>query len=295
MSAALTFGLLVPFALIVLVLLVVVVLVDRRDDLDPEGRRPFAAYVFVVVFLTLFTTLFALAAMVGSLVHIAIGDGGSRQSRGATTTQTFTVNGSTVSGESGGDGVTSSNSTESSSDADDAHIRDAVRAGLLAAAAGGVLFFHLGMARRAAEDPALGAGQARRIYHAYLYAAATLAVIIVVGAATAFGYGIFKVIAPGVASPSGVGERKNALPDLAASGVLVAGAVFIFLYHFRRRPNGGGAAIAALPPAPDAFAPPPEPEPEPEPEPPPPAPAKRPARKAPAAKKTPTRRASRAE
>jgi hypothetical protein len=288
MSAALTFGLLVPFALIVLVLLVVVVLVDRRDDLDPEGRRPFAAYVFVVLFLTLFTTLFALAAMVGSLVHIAIGDGGSRQSRGATTTQTFTVNGSTVTGESGGDGVTSSKSTESSSDADDAHIRDAVRAGLLAAAAGGVLFFHLGMARRVADDPA-GAGPARRIYHAYLYAAMALAVIILVGAATAFGYGIFKVIAPGVASSSGVGERKTALPELATTAVLVAGALLIFLSHFRRRPNGGGP-VAALPPGPDAFAPPPPPEPEPE-----PPPVKRPARKAPAAKKTTTRRTSRAE
>jgi hypothetical protein len=166
-----------------------------------------------------------------------------------------------------------------------------VRAALLAAAAGGVLFFHLGMARRAADDPAIGAGPARRIYHAYLYAATTLAVIVLVGAATAFGYGIFKVIAPGVASPSGVGERKNALPDLAASAVLVAGALFIFLYHFRREPNSGRGAVAALPPAPDAFVPPSEPEAEPE----PPPPAKRPARKAPAAKKTTTRRTSRAE
>jgi len=281
MSSAITFAFLVPFALIVLVLLVVVVLVDRRDDLDPDGRRPFAAYVFVVVFLTLFTTLFALAAMVGSLVHIGVGDDGSRQSRGTTTAPTFTVNGSTATGDSGGDGVTSSDLTESSSDADDAHIRDAVRAGLLAAAAGGVLFFHLGMARRAADDPAVGAGRARRIYHGYLYAATTLAVIILVGAATAFGYGIFKVIAPGVASPSGVGERKNALPDLAATAVLVAGAALIFLSHFRRRPNGGGGAVAALPPAPEPESPPP--------------PVKRPARKAPATKKTTTRRTSRAE
>jgi hypothetical protein len=284
MSAGLTFGFAVPFALILLVLLVVVVLVDRRDDLDPEGRRPFAAYVFVVVFLTLFTTLFALAAMVGSLVHLAIGDG-SRESRGATPTQNFTVNGSTVTSEAGQSGPIE---LRTSSDADDAHIRDAVRAGLLAAAAGGVLFFHLGMTRRAADDPA-GAGPARRIYHAYLYAAMALAVIILVGAATAFGYGIFKVIAPGVASPSGVGERKTALPELATTAVLVAGALLIFLSHFRRRPNGGGP-VAALPPGPDAFAPPPPPEPEPE-----PPPVKRPARKAPAAKKTTTRRTSRAE
>src|SRR5947209_20540790 len=92
MSATLALGFLVPLALIILVLLVVVVLVARRDDLDPEGRRPFAAYVFVVVFLTLFTVLFALASMVGSLVHLAVGDDGAREVRQQATT-TFGVNG----------------------------------------------------------------------------------------------------------------------------------------------------------------------------------------------------------
>src|SRR5438067_6265969 len=142
MSAALTFAFLVPFALIVLVLLVVVVLVDRHDDLDPDGRRPFAAYVFVVVFLTLFTTLFAVAAMVSSLVQLAVDDDGTSQSeRMPSSTQTFTANGSTITTGSG----SSSPSGEialSSHDSDDAHIRDAVRAGLLAATAGAVLVFH---------------------------------------------------------------------------------------------------------------------------------------------------------
>ena len=286
MSAALTFGFAVPFALILLVLLVVVVLVDRRDDLDPEGRRPFAAYVFVVVFLTLFTTLFALAAMVGSLVHLATSDDDTKESQNTPSAETFTAQGPS------GPIVSDPSRDTTLTDADDAHIRDAVRAGLLAAAAGGVLFFHLGMARTAAEDSVARAAPARRVYHAYLYAATTLAVVIVVGAATAFGYGIFKVIAPGVASSSGVGKRTSGLPDLSASAVLIAGAAFIFSYHFRRRPNGVRGAVAALPPAPDAFAPPPAPAPEPEP---PGPPAKRPARKAPAAKKTASRRTRRAE
>ena len=290
MSATLTFAFLVPFALLVLLLLVVVVLVDRRDDLDPEGRRPFAAYVFVVVFLTLFTVLFALASMVGSLVHLAVGDDGGRESRRAPTRETLNITqGASGTVTSGSSDESAPEITLSSRDRDDAHIRDAVRAALLAAAAGGVLFFHLGMARRAAEDPDVGAGRARRVYYAYLYAAMALAVIIVVGAGTGFGYGVFKVIAPGVANPSGVGERKQALPDLAVSLVLLAGAALIFLYHFRRRPTDGTRPVAALPPPPDAFAPPAEPEPGPAPTPP------RPARKAPAAKKTTTRRSNRAE
>ena len=291
-SAALTFAFLVPFALIVLVLLVVVVLVDRHDDLDPEGRRPFAAYVFVVVFLTLFTTLFAVAAMVSSLVHLAVDDDGSSQSdRVSSSTQTFTANGSTITTGSG----SSSPGGEialSSHDSDDAHIRDAVRAGLLAATAGAVLVFHLGMARRVADDSDSGGPRAGRIYHAYLYAAMALAVIIAVAAATALGYAVFKGIAPGVASPSGVGKRKNALPDLATSIVLLAGAGLIFLYHFRRRPADGAGAAPALPPAPDGFAPPPEPEPEPERE---PAPPRRSASKAPASRKSAPRRGARRE
>ena len=156
MSAALTFGFAVPFALILLVLLVVVVLVDRRDDLDPGGRRPFAAYVFVVVFLTLFTTLFALAAMVGSLVHLATSDDDTKESQNTPSAETFTAQGPS------GPIVSDPSRDTTLTDADDAHIRDAVRAGLLAAAAGGVLFFHLGMARTAAEDSVARAAPARR-------------------------------------------------------------------------------------------------------------------------------------
>ena len=291
MSAALTFAFLVPFALIVLVLLVVVVLVDRHDDLDPEGRRPFAAYVFVVVFLTLFTTLFAVAAMVSSLVHLAVDDDGSSASqRVPSSIQSFTSNGSTIASGSG-ESAPSGEITVTSHDSDDARTRDAVRAGLLAAAAGAALVFHLGMARQLADDPDKVESRAGRIYHAYLYAAMALAVIIAVGAATALGYAVFKVIAPGVASPSGVGKRKSALPDLATSIVLLAGAGSIFLYHFRRRPGGGAGPVPALPPAPDGFAPPPEPEPDVEPL----APRPRPAKKAPGAKKSAVRRPSRAE
>jgi len=284
MSAALSIGVAIPVALVILVLLVIVVLVDRRDDEDPQGQRSFAAYVFVVVFLTLFTALFAVTALANSLTHLAIDDNGSREAQAVAPHQTFTFNGGQGTVSSGSDESSSpSFSSESSDAADNARIRDAVRAGLLAAAAGAVLVFHLGMARRAADDSDVALGRALRIYHAYLYATLTLAVVVVVGAATAFGYAVFKVIAPGVASSSGVGDRKHAVPDLVTSAVLLAGAGLIFWYHYRRRSSDGVGPVAALPPAPDSFAPPPEPE---------PTPPRRPPRKAPAARKTAARRST---
>jgi hypothetical protein len=281
-SAALTFSFVVPLVLIALVLLVVVVLVDRRDDADPAGKRPYAAYVFVVVFVALFTVLFSVTAMVGSLAHLAVDDngGGGRAGNRFEISQDFSGSGEVSSsfGSSSSSDVPTLRS-RTSSDSDNAHIRDAVRAGLLAAAAAAVLWFHIGLARPLVDELDVTAGPARRVYNAYLYATTTLAVIVVVGGATAFGYAVFKVLAPGVASGSGVGDRKDAVPDLVAAAVLTAGAALIFLYHYRRRPS---APVAALPPAPL-------------PPPPPPPPPERAARPAPAAKKAAPRRPRRTE
>ena len=292
MSAALTLGFAIPFALVLVVLLVVVVLIDRSDEADPQGRRPFAAYAFVIVFLTLFTALFAVTATTNSLMHIVIDDSSSSEARQAVPlpSQSFSASGSNGSSEGGSisigpsGGAVRSFSTSDDRGSDDARWRDVVRAGLLAAVAVAVLLFHAGMARRAAEDAGAAGGRARRIYYAYLYATMALAVIVIIGAATAFGYAVFKVLAPGVASTSGIGKRKNAVPDLVTTAVLLAGAGLIFRYHFSRRPTDGGRAVAALPPPP----PPPEPE---APAPPP----RRPAKRATAARKSAPRRSSRTE
>lgn len=293
MGAALTLGFAIPFALVLVVLLVVVVLIDRNDEADPQGRRPFAAYVFVIVFLTLFTALFSVTATTNSLMHIVIDDSSSSEARQVTPPQNFSFNGSSesVSGSGsisvGPSGSTIHSFTTSTGErgSDDARWRDAVRAGLLAAIAIAVLVFHSGMARRAAEDASAAGGRARRIYYAYLYATMALAVIVIIGAATAFGYAVFKVLAPGVASTSGIGKRKHAVPDLVTTAVLLAGAGLIFRSHFRRRPTDGPQVVAALP------APPPPPPPEPE----APSPPRRPAKRATATKKAAPRRSSRTE
>ena len=295
MSAALTLGFAIPFALVLVVLLVVVVLIDRNDEADPQGRRPFAAYAFVIVFLTLFTALFAVTATTNSLMHIVIDDSSSSEARqAATPPDSFSFNGSSQSDSASGTISVGPPGTAhraftygSDRGSDDARWRDVVRAGLLAAIAIAVLVFHAGMARRAAEDASAAGGRARRIYYAYLYATMALAVIVIIGAATAFGYAVFKVLAPGVASASGIGKRKHAVPDLVTTAVLLGGAGLIFRYHFRRRPTDGRQVVAALP------APPPPPAP-PEPQAPAP-PPRRPVKRATAVKKSAPRRSSRTE
>jgi hypothetical protein len=271
LSGAIAFSLLLPVALVILVILVVVVLVGGRDEPDPGGRRPYSAYVLVVTFLALFTILFAMSAMVTSLVHLTVSDD-TEEAVSSSSSSDFSVSTdeeSTTTEESG-----------PSSDPDDGHIRDAVRAGLLAAAAGAVLAFHLARARELVEEA--DAGPARRVSMSYLYSATTLAVIVLVVAAVGFGYGVFQVIAPGVASDSGVGKRTTAIPDLAGTAVLAAGAAAIFLAHWRRRP--GASTFAAPTPALPPPAPPPAP----------PEPA-RPVRRGATAKKVAPRRPRRPE
>ena len=234
---------LVPLALVVVVLLVLVILVPRRDEPDPDGRRPYAAYVFFVTFLALFTALFALFAFANAAMHLAISDDGS-SSEARQTIQLNTRN--PVTGEVSSDAGHSSSSSESS-DADDAHIRAMVRAGLILLAAAAVLWFHVGLARRLHDEAGFAGGPAWRLYNAYLFATMALAVIVVVAAFVIVGYAIFHLVAPGVASPSGVGKRSRSLPDLVSGLVLGAGAVGIFLYHWQRRVP---EAVAVEPPEP---------------------------------------------
>jgi len=265
MTTAVTLSLLVPLGLVVLILLVVVILAQHRDESDPTGRRPYAAYLFFVTFLALFTVLFAVFALVSSLMHIAVSDDSgvravSRQSFtfGNGTTQSFSAQGGEIGQSDNG------NPTPRLSErgADDPHIRGAVRAGIVGVVAGAVLLFHVGRARELADELLLEGSPAVRVYHAYLYAVCAFAVIVGVGGAVAVGYSLFRIIAPGVASGSGVGKRSAGLPDLVSGAALTAGAVAIFLYHWRRSP---GSLTRALP-----GGPPPPPELEPTPPPPPP-------------------------
>jgi len=263
-------------ALILVIFLVVVVLAYRRDDPDPTGKRPYAAYVFFVSFLALFTVLFALFAMVGSLMHIAIDTNGNEEAvqlrRQVATVGSQSNAFGTSDGANARGSVTFGTSTRANpgdNGTDDADIRAAVRAGIVVLVAGAVLWYHALRARRLADDPTLAGSPAWRIYQAYLHAVCAFAVIVAVIGAIAVLYSLFRVLAPGIASSSGVlGKRTHALPDLVAGIVLTAGAAIIFLAHWQRSPGFGSLILgppAALPPAPPEPSPATEPPPAPRP------------------------------
>jgi len=254
-STALTFSFLVPLGLIVLVLLVVVILAQHRDEPDPTGRRPYAAYVFFVTFLALFTVLFALFAFVSSLMRIAVSD---ESSSNALQRRTFTYGNGTQSftAQAPRGGPLTFLSDRGS---DDPHIRGAVRAGIVGVVAGAVLLFHVGWARALADELTLEGSPAVRVYYAYLYAVCPFAVIVGVGGAVTFGNSLFRVIAPGVASGGGAGKRSAGVPDLVAGVVLTAGAAAIFLYHWRRSPGSFTRALPGGPPPPPELEPTPPP------------------------------------
>ncbi|MGI8426468.1 MAG: DUF5671 domain-containing protein, partial [Actinomycetota bacterium] len=112
-------------------------------------------------------------------------------------------------------------------------IRQAVVAGLAVAAAVLVLLLHRRRMRELmAESSFSGNGNgARRIYHVYLYAAAFVAVLILLVSGVSAAYGLFRVVAPSVTRlgfETIASERAQGWIQLIPGLLLAAGAGAIF-------------------------------------------------------------------
>ncbi|MGI8426463.1 MAG: hypothetical protein ACR2FO_04940 [Actinomycetota bacterium] len=118
-------------------------------------------------------------------------------------------------------------------------IRQAVVAGLAVAAAVLVLLLHLRRIRELmVESSFSGNGNgARRIYHVYLYAAAFVAVLILLVSGVTAAYGLFRIVAPSATRlgfETIASERAQGLIQLIPSSLLAVGAGAIFVLHWRR-------------------------------------------------------------
>jgi hypothetical protein len=270
----------VPVGALALIVLVVAA-VSARGEPDPTGRRPYAAYLFVVSFLALFTMVFAGFAMVSSLVHLATRDSQSGQidSLPGSSDSGAGVSG-TIRDPKTGNTITigrpdSSLLTAIDDQQDNADIRSAVQAGLVLVVAGLVLVFHSGRAQRLVDEPGFLETPSRRLYQAYLYSVCFVAMVTALGALAAAGYGAFRAVAPGIASGEntrlvqivGSGnsdESKKGIAELVSSGVLSLSALLVFLVHWRRAEgvlSGGTVPPAAPAPSPAPAPPPPPPPP----------------------------------
>jgi hypothetical protein len=172
----------------------------------------------------------------------------------------------------------------------DSNYAAAMASGLVAITTGGVFLLHGRWRKRLARADDVPGGAVTRVDRAYNYGVCFVAAITVAIGLTSAAFGIFEVVAPGVAvGGNGRVARGEGLAELAAFGGLALVALGIFVVSWRRggrRDFGAlraaigqpGAPAGSAPEAPDTPAgpspEPPEPEPpEPEPEAPAPEPA----------------------
>jgi hypothetical protein len=121
---------------------------------------------------------------------------------------------------------------------DDADYRLAVQSLLLAVAAGLVFVFHERRARRLLTGDGIDDSATGRVARAYLYGIAFIAALVVIVALAKAGYGLFRVVAPGVTgSGSEDVERQRGIAELLSFAFLAAGGAFIFFRAWAHLPE----------------------------------------------------------
>lgn len=212
----------------------IVILVSGRREPDPDGRRTLARYLGAMSFVALFVALFAAFVSVISLTDLIVDKDRGRtqfeQSFDSSTGFTFT----------------------SSRSNNDANYRGAMQAGLVTAVAGGVFVFH--RRRRDALNARAGfeGSVHQRVDRTAMLTTCFTAALIFFGAAAAGAYGVFRILAPGVAGArdSTLG-RQQGVSALLSLGFLAVALAVIFVVHWREA--GGDSTLgSALPVAPPA-------------------------------------------
>lgn len=183
------------FIALPLLVLVLVLIILAGREPDTTGRRAFAVYLAAVSFVAIFTAVFASFAAVLSLTDLVI-DGRS----------------------------------------EDAAVRGAVQAVLVVAAALIVLVFHARRRRELQLTEEFDAGApAWRIDRAYLYTVCFVAVVTALFALGVSGYGLFRVLAPGVTADeiSKHLERQEGVAQLISLTWLGIVGLYVFLRSWR--------------------------------------------------------------
>lgn len=225
-----------------------------RADPDDSGRRGRAVYLGVTSFVALFVALFASFGIVVSLTMLigpdntgsaAFGSGSSGftfssgsagrvavggQSAPASTLTTD-ASGNVIPG--GGSQVLRSVPLGGSGPRNNQVTSAALGAGLIGLAAGVVLFLHLPRLWSMLGEEESRRGGAGRTLATYLHATSFLSVFIAALAGASALYGVYRLIAPGVALTSG---RSEGLRQLIDSAYLAMAAGAIFVTHRRGVP-----------------------------------------------------------
>lgn len=230
-------GLLIPVAVLLsagFVILVAAAISGGRHETDPDGERTTAIYLGVTNWVAMFVALMATFAIVASIVSfIHSGDSSGSAFSNTIQSQMAQAGGSASSGfgtsgpmpsgsaplmrevTSTGPGVTTA----------------ALAAALVALAAGAVLALYARRLWALVGDERRRRGPAGPAVRVYLLAATFTAVFIAVGAGASALFGLYRVIAPGVAG-LGAGHDPG-LRQLIDSAYLALGALVILRVHHR--------------------------------------------------------------
>ncbi len=212
-----------------LLVAVILVLVAGRKDPDPSHSRTQARYLAAIGLVSLFLALFAAFGTVRALADLIVDKESPQQSVDlpegledvfeSLPTELFDVPGADA------DGLAD----------DDAAYRLAVQSFLLFLAAGLVFAFHDQRAHRLLPSDRIDDSAPGRVARAYLYGISFVAALIVLVALAKAGYGLFRVVAPGV---TGAGaddvERQRGIAELISYAFLAGGGLLIFFraWHY---------------------------------------------------------------
>jgi hypothetical protein len=229
--------LLVVFGVPLLVAVILVLVAARRDD-DPGQTRTQARYLGAIVLVTLFVALFAAFGVVRGLTDLMV-DKQSTGSAAVLPKQIRDILGQ-VPGLGDLPGLGSGSTTLADDDAD---YRLAAQSALLALAAGAVFAFHDRRARRLVPPGGIDESATGRVARAAAYGACFVAAIVVLVAVAKAGYGLFRVVAPGV---TGHGredpERQRGISELLSYAFLAAGGALVFQRAWRWLPEESAPA-----------------------------------------------------
>ena len=204
-----------------LIAAIIAVLFAGRGD-DRTSARRAARYLGAISLITLFVALFAAFGAVHSLTDLLVDHESRYDSLNATyeqgtETAVFLPVAPTLF-------------DFSSDPSNNTNYAAAVASGLVALTTGGIFFVHARSRRRFMDGSNGKAESAVRVDRTYHYGRCFVAALVVSVAVTSVGFGLFELVAPGIAiGGSAKVVRAEGISEMLSFGLLALAAVLVFL------------------------------------------------------------------
>lgn len=224
-----------------LVAIIAILFAGRSDD-DRTGVRPVARYLAAIGIFTLFVTLFATFGAVQSLTDLVVDHEARFDEYSAIYSSDAVV-------YEGGEVFLPVGYTLydfSSDPTNDSNYSAAVASGLIALTTGAVFALHARFRRRLMEGEHARSESAIRVDRTYHAGRCFVAALVVAVALTSVGFGLFEILAPGIAVGGDADVvRAEGISEMLSFGVLTVASLLIFIRSWRQVSPDLGLAPAA--------------------------------------------------